>query len=497
MNPLAPVTLQPLRESREFLQLADALKTREHTLGAYGLIDSQKPHFAAALQHHQGGQLLLLTETETQARQLAEDLNFYLGKNTQFFPARQPVLYDAIASDVSTGMERLKTLQFLSQQKPAVITAPMEALFMKLPPPELFRRLRLTFTLGETVRREDMLRTFMEQGYQRAEQVEEKGRYSIRGDIIDIFPPTEESPLRIELFDDEVDSIRRFDLLTQQSIEKIASVTIYPATEWILDDAGRARVIDTLQRMKAQAADPLSTFDNSCGSEDRCSQLIGRLTDTQNPHDLEGLQDLAYAPAASLLDYLAPESLVLLDEPQRLRHRSEGVTDEWREHFTLLLERRQALPVQAHCLFTPPEITARIKAKTVITLHLLPRNEKEFPAQTVVNFVTRSVPSFQGKMNWLFDELRGFARKQYRIVLLAAGKEKALKLLDALREAGVPVQYLVEQPQSQQEGYSGDGGNVTQGSQVPPSPSNLPSFPDQSQVPPSPSNLPSFPDQSQ
>ncbi len=441
---LSHMTLQPLQASREFLQLVEALRTKEPIVGAFGLADPQKPHFAAALQQHRGGQLLLLTETEAHARQLAEDLAFYLDIKVLLFPARQAVLYETIASDVSTGEERLKTLQFLSQEKPAVIIAPMDALYMKLPPPALFRRLRLTFTLGEVVEREAMLKLFLEQGYQRTDQVEEKGQYSIRGDIIDIFPPSEERPCRIELFDDEVDSIRYFDLITQQSVEKIQRITIYPATEWVLEEDGRQKIIKRLKHM----ASTLSP--NPCGTENRCAQLIDRLTDAWKPNDLEGLQDLAYDTPSSLLDYLIPESLVLLDEPQRLRNRAEGVADEWKEHFALLLEREQALPVQAHCLYTPGEITAKIKERTIITLHLLPRSEKEFPAHTVVNFVTRSLPSFQGKMNWLFDELRGFARKQYQVVLLAANKEKALKLLDALREADVPVQYLTEDPRRSQ-----------------------------------------------
>ena len=454
MNPTATVVLQPLQHSREFMQLTDALKTNEHTLGVYGLVDSQKSHLAAALQHQREGQLLLITETEVQARQLAEDLNFYLGGGAYLFPSRQPVLYAAEASSVSTGDERLKTLEVLAAQQPAVITASMEALFVKLPPPALFRRLKLTFQLGETIHRETLLQTLVAQGYQRTDQVEEKGQFSIRGDIIDIYSPVAASPCRIELFDDEVDSIRYFDLVTQQSIDKIQAITISPATEWILEEGDRRRMVEALKRMKGQGTSE-SGSPEGCSPPERCAQLTSRLEENRVPQDMEGLQDLAYEKAASLLDYLVPDSLVLLDEPQRLRSRAEGVSDEWKEHFTVLLERQQVLPVQAHCLFTYAELVAKIKEKTVVTFHLLPRSEKEFPAQTVVNFVTRSVPSFQGKMNWLFDELRSLVQKQYRLVLLAATKEKALKLMESIREAGLPVQYLADAPQSRSHLASG------------------------------------------
>ena len=438
MNDISQLTLLPLEATREYRQLIDALK-REHTLGVFGLIESQKPHFAAALQHTQGGQLLLLTETETQARQISEDLNFYLGEAAVLFPARQPILYETEASSANTGEERLKTLQTLSSGKPAVIVAPMESLFVKLPPPEMFHRMRLTFTVGESVERDFILRTFMEQGYHRTDQVEEKGQFSIRGDIVDVFPPTEDTPCRIEFFDDEVDSIRRFDLMTQQSFDKIGNFTVNAATEWILDDKSRKRILTTITRMAADEAAPQAITE-------RCGHLLDRLNEQMSPHDLEGLQEIAYHSAASLLDYLMPESLVLLDEPGRLKTRAEGVMDDWKEHFTDLLEKQQALPIQANCLFTPAEITAKIRDKKVMTLNLLPRSEKEFPPETVVNFMTRSVPGFQGKMNMLFDEVRAFAKKDYRIVLLAAGKEKALKLLEALREADIPVQYLTGTP---------------------------------------------------
>ncbi|MEN1761173.1 transcription-repair coupling factor [Anoxynatronum sibiricum] len=460
MNLSASVALQPLQQSREFVQLTDALRTKEHTLGVYGLVDSQKSHLAAALQLHRGRQLLLITETEVQARQLAEDLSFYLGAQAHHFPSRQPVLYETEASSVSTGDERLKTLAFLAAEQPAVITASMDALFVKLPPPALFRRLQLTFRVGETIPRETMLHMLVAQGYQRADQVEEKGQFSIRGDIIDLFSPVETAPCRIELFDEEVDSIRYFDLATQQSIDKISAITISPATEWILEEKDRRRVVDTLKRMKNQSR-PGSGDAAGCEPSERCAHLVVRLEENRVPHDMEGLQDLAYEKAASLLDYLMPGSLVLLDEPQRLRSRAEGAMDEWKEHFTVLLERQQVLPIQAHCLFTYSELVVKIREKTVVTLHLLPRSEKEFPAQTVVNFVTRSVPSFQGKMNWLFDELRNLVKKQYRLVLLAATKEKALKLTDALREAGLPVQYLAGGDAGNTGGGAGDSAAIT------------------------------------
>ena len=440
MHPM--LTLKPLIESREFQQLTDALDQREQILSVHGLIDSQKPQFAAALHQERNGHLLVLTETEVQARHLAEDLTFYLGEPPLLFPPRQPMLLETEASSAGTGGQRLKTLQALAEKKPAVVVAPMEALFVKLPPLQLMKTLILTFTLGETISRDFMLRTFLQQGYQRMDQVEEKGQYSIRGDIIDVFPPAEDLPFRIELFDDEVDSIRRFDLTTQQSVEKITSIAVAPATEWIMDDAGRHRIIETLNRVKPDSHDADEATDEStvCTPADRCQQLITRLREGHVPKDLEGLQELAYGASISLLDYLTPQSLVVLDEPRRLLTRGEGVTEEWKEHFATLLEQRQALPVHAGCQFTLPELINRIRNHPLITLHLLPRTEKTFPPQTVVNMITRNATAYQGKMNWLADELREMAKRKYKIVLLTAAGTKKDQLAAALRESGLKVQ---------------------------------------------------------
>ncbi len=441
-------TLLPLKESREFQQVMEALNRREQTIGLYGLLDGQKAHLTAGIFAEHKKQMLIITETETQAKELTEDLRFFAPIEPVHFSGREWALHESASIGGFQAEDRLKTMMTLSQQKPVIVTASMESLLIKLPPPELFRKLRIDITLGRELSLKNLLQILYDQGYQRRDQVEEKGDYSIRGDIIDVFPPTEEQPLRIELFDEEVDSLRRFDLATQQSVEKIHSISLYPATEWIA-------LAEHQQRLKQHIKEELEKESRKKAGNPRISQMLSqtleKLEHGWRSKEIEGFQSIVYGGNHSLLDYLQPGSTVLLNEPLRLRTAAENTADQWKERISALLEEGAILPQRSQCLQEAKELKTSIRQHTVFTMDLLPRSEADFPPESVINFTTRSIPSFQGKMSYLLEELRSLLKKDNRIILLTPGKEKALKLLETLREAYVPVRFLVEDLTSAEE----------------------------------------------
>ncbi|RQD67647.1 MAG: transcription-repair coupling factor [Tindallia sp. MSAO_Bac2] len=441
-------TLLPLKESIEFQQLMEALNRKEQTIGLYGLLDGQKAHLTAGVFAEHQNQILMITETETQARELMEDLRFFSPVEPMLFSGREWALHESATIGGFQAEDRLKALATLCRQSPSIVTASMEALLIKLPPPELFQKLQLHLSVGQETDLKELLETLYYQGYQRKDQVEEKGDFSLRGDIIDIFPPMEEKPLRIELFDEEVDSLRRFDPATQQSVEKIQSVNLHPATEWIALPKHQ-------QRLKEYLQEEYKALSQKKSAPPRTKQILAQTLEKMEHNwsgkEIEGFQSTVYGHGYSLLDYLQPGATVILDEPLRLKTAAENTMDQWKDRIAALLEEGEILPQRSQCLLEASDLQKAIKKHTVLTMDLLPRSQADYPPESVVNFTTRGIPSFQGKISYLLEELQNLLKKNNRIILLTPGKEKALKLLETIREASLPVQYLVKDPQSEDE----------------------------------------------
>ncbi|SDZ00117.1 transcription-repair coupling factor [Tindallia californiensis] len=438
-------TLLPLKESREFQQLMETMNRKDQTIGLYGLLDGQKAHLTAGIFAEQKKQIVIITETETQAREMMEDLRFFAPVDPLFFPSREWALTDAVNMGTFQAEDRLKTLATLCRKSPVIVTTSMEALMIKLPPPELFAQLQIQLTLGEETCLQTLVETLYHQGYQRKDQVEEKGDFSLRGDIIDIFPPMEEQPIRVELFDEEIDSLRRFDPVTQQSVEKIQQIQLSPSTEWLAQQEHRERLTHYLQEELEQLARKKT---GKTELRQKMAQTLEKWEHHWSGKEIEGFQTTVYQKTYSLLDYLQKDAILVLDEPLRLKTAAETTLDKWKERYAALLEEGNMLPQRSQCLMEATELNKKFQKYSLITMDLLPRNETLFLPESVVNFTTRGIPSFQGKISYLLEEVNRLLRKECRIILLTPSKEKALKLLESFREAALPVQYLVKDIES-------------------------------------------------
>lgn len=441
-------TLLPLKESREFQQVTQAMERQEKTIGLYGLLEGQKAHLTAGIFVDHPKQMLIVTETETQAKELTEDLRFFSPTEPMHFSGREWALHESATIGGFQAEDRLKTMEILSQHKPVMVAASVESLLIKLPPPELFLKLTINLALGQALDLKELVQTLYDMGYQRRDQVEEKGEYSLRGDIIDVFPPTQEKPLRIELFDEEVDSLRLFDPGTQQSIQKIRSASLYPATEWLAQSHHQQRLKEYIKEEMEKESRKKTSHPQRI---QMMAQTLERLEHAWRGKEIEGFQSVVYGRSYSLLDYFLPGSLLFLEEPQRLKTAAENTGNHWKERISALLEEGEILPQRSQCLLEAKELKAAIQQHRVFTMDLLPRSESDFPPETMINFTTRGIPSFQGKMSYLLEELRTLLKKDNRVILLTPSKEKALKLLETLREAHIPVHYLVQDLTSVEE----------------------------------------------
>ncbi|SET22712.1 transcription-repair coupling factor [Natronincola peptidivorans] len=437
------ILLSPMQHSMQYIQLMQALKEKKTPIGLYGLNDSQKSHITYGIYQSLKQQVCILTYSELEAQQIYQDLKFYLQEKVLFFPTKDIVFYDMEATSEEANEERIKTLDKLLEGGDQVVVASIEALLLKLTPLEIYKKCQVIFKLGERVNLNQITETFIMQGYERTERVDSKGQFSIRGGIIDIFPPAEEKPLRVELFDDEIDSIRCFEVETQKSIEKLQEIKIFPATEIIIETENHGKTISKIQqelkgslrKLEAPTAEKLKR---------KIAEIVEKLENQGNFKGIQKFLPYIYDKDTSLMDYLQQEAVIIIDEPDRGKDKIKGFHEEFRESFKTLLERGEVLPNQIQLLFTYEEIIKTLKQYKLVTSSLLPRNHPDFPPEEIISFTARTVQTFQGKITHLVEEIKGLKGKGYTILLLPTTKEKSLKLLEILKEEEIPVNYAVK-----------------------------------------------------
>ena len=238
--------INPLVELKEYEDLTTALKTGKGPIHVTGSMDSQK----VQLMHELGGSggwKLVVTYDDQRAREIYDDFRNFT-KQVWLYPAKDLLFFSADIHGNLMVRERLAVLRHLMEEPEGVVVTTIDGLMDHLLPLDHLKNQTLTVSGGETIDLNEWRNRLTAMGYERMAQVDGMGQFSIRGGIIDVFPLTEESPVRIELWDDEVDSIRTFDLESQRSIEQLESVTIYPAIEVVVTSEQLSAGIEAMEK---------------------------------------------------------------------------------------------------------------------------------------------------------------------------------------------------------------------------------------------------------
>ena len=212
-----------------YRQLLEALRRGEEERVV--VLDAAKPYLVACLHRELSLPMLAVTPRPQEARHLQDQLLAW-GDDTIIFPEPDSLPYERLASEPSTIGQRIKALSLLNGGDEApLIIASAHAISQKTLPPSDFRSTAHTIWQGMKVNIEELLAKWQDMGYEWEHMVEVPGGFSRRGGILDIYPPSSELPARIELFGDEVESIRLFDPATQRSVRLVTSIAVVPATE--------------------------------------------------------------------------------------------------------------------------------------------------------------------------------------------------------------------------------------------------------------------------
>lgn len=444
------ILLSPLHELAEYSHLRETLEKGGGPVALTGCVDSQKLHMIYGLSD--GFKIkVIATYSDIKAREIFEEYKFY-DRNVMLYPAKDLIFFQADIHGNQLVRERVKTMRRLLEKKPVTIVTTYAAL---MTPMSLWNRETdaIDMERGGSLDEKRLAERLVAYGYERTYQVENPGQFSIRGGIVDIFDLTEDNPYRIELWGDEIESIRSFDVLSQRSIEKLESITVFPAAEFVLDED---RIRAGLKKLEKEAADQEKLFREAFKTEEayrissQIKELKEQLLEFKSKVNLEGYIRYFYENTVTmpeLLRQMAQQSgakagpVFFLDEPVRIREQADAVELEFRESMMQRAEKGFCLPGQMNVLYSGEEIAAKLLGSSLVTLSTMDRKGGYFKPALRVAVSARSIAPYNNSFEALVKDLKQFRRKGCRVLLLSGSRTRAKRLAEDLREQELTAVY--------------------------------------------------------
>ncbi len=449
--------LAPLSELGEYEEIREMLARGRTSAALSGCADSQKLHMIYGLGEG-FRRKLIITFNDLRAKELYEDYQFY-DRNVMLYPAKDLIFFQADIHGNQLTKERIKVFRRMAEGVPLTVVTTFDALMAPQVSLEDWRQYVISIDRRSCVVEHELAGDLAGLGYIRCDQVEEPGQFSIRGGIVDIFDLTEENPYRIELWGDEVESIRSFDVLSQRSIEKLEAVSIYPAAELILSKEELSTGLKKIQKEAKKQAEVLRKqmkTEEAHRIEVQNRELTEALTElgiSYNAINLDSYVRYFFPELSSFADSFAGEgACVFLDEPLRIKEHVDAVELEFRESMAHRAEKGYILPGQMDVLFSAAAVAAGLENRRVVCLssmegkNPLIRTEQKFAVQA------RSLSSYNNSFESLVKDLKNYKKKGYRILLLSGSRTRAKRLAEDLRDQELNAFYTEDPMREVQPG---------------------------------------------
>lgn len=358
-----------LYDSEEYIKIRAAAKEGISPIHVSGTSDAEKAELLYSLASDLGKKLFVITPNEISAKKLESDMRV-LNKNTVRISEKELNLRKVDALGRDTLYDKLALVGKV--ESASLVIASVGALLQLITPKDKFDSCRISFKVGDCVKLPELSERLTSIGYTRCDMVESRGCYSIRGGIMDIFSPDADVPIRIEFFDDEIDSLREFDPMTQKSTEKLTSFSIIPADD--IDETG------------------------------------------------------------SLLSYIDSSSLAVIDEPMRVKESAKAIREDIEERVKTLIENGNLDKVKDKYINDYGQILSEILKMQVVSVAMLSENTPDFRPKALFKETVKTVKPYSRHTDLMIEDIKYFRGQKYRIILMAESEERIKNLIQILSD---------------------------------------------------------------
>ena len=388
--------------------------------------------------------MLVLTSSLMQAEQLALDFSNLLPQaKTRIWEGNELMPHEEAPGALDLRSSRLEILQE-GQQPGTIILAPITGLLEGLVAPERLAKSEFSINMDSRFDLGEMAASLVALGYERVPLVEKFGQFSTRGGILDIAPSFSSGPVRIELFGDEVDSMRIFDFGTQKSLENIQEVRIKAAREALYDPADLETIKEAIWAEVEVQSERLYKLNLAQEADDLLAQGARHLEAFDEQGYFPGIDQYKgfFGEIVTLLAYLPRDTLLVLDEPVRLKEAAANASMEIGDNFGQLLKRGRILSSLGKVFTDWNSLFAKFQAYDPIYLAVLGKRVAGMENLSSNSMNLRMPEHFGGSIERMLRRLKQLRRDHYRILVLVSAKDKGERLLELLRDDDIPGVYV-------------------------------------------------------
>lgn len=425
-----------LQQDKALQELATGLtKGGRHLMT--GISGTARTVYLAALQQRTQQPMVIVSDSQFHADQLAEDLQALLGnEHVAVFPAEESLAAEMAVTSLDTRLARVSALHLLLTDPQAVVVTGIAGAQRYLPPVKKFQQAQLTIDFDHEYELKDLEIKLHQMGYHRNTTVEQPGEFAIRGSIVDVYPLDADYPVRLDFFDTELDSMRSFDAENQRSIENIDSLTILPATDLVLSDDDRQTAKTQLELAMTKQRDQLAGAEKRHLTE-AITPLLTTLADGQILPEMRAYLHMLYPDAASLFDYLPANGIVVFDDyPRAIENAAQMRLDDtnwWAEK----LDKQQVLTTADFGWSLTDQ--ARDIQQASLIFSPLQRGIGQLRQTSLTNVTLRPTQQFFGQMPLLKGEVTRWQKQNMTVIFLTNSDDRQVKLVQTLNDFGIKV----------------------------------------------------------
>lgn len=433
----------PVLAARDFQVIENAVKAGNTPISVYGVNDLGRAMLADALGR-KCKRRLFVTYSEEQAKKLYESYRFF-DKQVYLYPAKDALFYSADVHSNTIVRKRLEIFKRLAENQPVTVVLTADALLDKLPDLSDIKKNRYLISKDATVQEGKLKKKLTEMGYEKKDWVDMPGQFAVRGGIVDIFPLTEECPYRIELWGDEIDSIRSFDVDSQRSIENVEELMIYPASEMVLSkerlDRG-LKAINKEHKIFAESLKKSFQTESYARINREIAKVTEALTEFHGTMGVDSFIEFFYDNTVSFLDYFKENSMIFIDNNNRVREQAEACYQE----FAVSMESRLAggyiLPTQTKVLYDVDALYSKLVCmESVVEFTLLESEAGTITGAKCYPFLMKGMPSYEGQLNNLIQDMKKWRDQGFRQLVISPSATRGKRLADNFERENIIAFY--------------------------------------------------------
>ncbi len=436
-----------LKKSPDIQDILKKLAAGDNPLLVSGLSHIHKLLCAAVVRRITGRPVCIVYQDDFDARKVARDMSTLCEEDPFILAPREFTFHNVSGASRDREHERIATLNAIASHRAGIILTCPQALAQRTLAPQELKSRTVTVKSGGEYKLDELIKTLVELGYKRSEQVEVPGQFAVRGGILDVFSPGVENPVRIEFWGDEVDAMGEFDAETQRRILNLQVTSLLPAIETSVTDEKLYELADELKVLREKL------IKSKKESPELVNSLTGDISLLDSGERFAWLD--RYLPILSgefvcAADYLPQDAVVMIDDAVRVKEAAKRVEEQHYEDVKMLLDAGIIHPKYCEFMISFSELMPFLAEKSLVYLENFTRSTYPIAPKGISNLLAKQLPSYGGNIEVACSDIENYQNEQYSVVVLCGTDNSAQALRDVLINHGIKAGFdraLSEIPQ--------------------------------------------------